>query len=218
MIEISNLVSPSPEQWLFVIHGMRNPMNSWDKMDSYIDEYGRNGREFVLGERDLDLCRRLFLGGSEHRKYDRMLPILLDINAPLYWWKEFDTYDVGVTRPEDITENSCSTMHKIHSRPLKLEDFSVEHLTADNLAVTRHTIEAINEARKEFVKSKKKAEWWQMIQMLPSTYNQLRSVSINYEVAANMVRQRTGHKLDEWNEYVDYLLDNVPYLKEITNL
>lgn len=212
MIKLQNLVGPSPEQWMIVIRGMRNPMNSWDKMDSFIDEYGRNGREFVLGERDLDLARRLFVNGSEHRKYARMLPIILEADAPLFWYKEYDTYKIGTVA------NSCSTMHKLHSRPLTLEDFSTSRLTADSVAVLKHTIDTINDARKQYVKTKSIDNWGQMIELLPSSYNQFRTLSFNYETAVTMVKQRTGHKLEEWNVFVQYLLDNVPYLKEIANV
>lgn len=190
--------------WESAIRGMRNPMNSWDKSDSgYMDG------AFLRGPNDIDLMHRLYVGGSEHRKFMRMLIVTMDITAPLYWWKEFDTYKIGTVA------NSCSTMHKIHSRELTLDDFSMEHMTPMSLECLRKTIGVMNAYRRDFVSSKEKSAWWQMIQLLPSSYNQKRTIQMNYEVADNIVRQRSGHKLDEWHELVDVVRE-LPYMHEIT--
>ena len=183
------------------IHGMRNPKNSWDSSDS--DWIGGE-----IGPGDLKLMRTLFHAGTEHRKYDRMIQVWMDIDAPLYWWKEFDTYKIGTVA------NSCSTMHKIHSRDLTLDDFSTEHLTEANLDVLKATIEAINKARVNFIQDKNKDEWWQMIQLLPTSFNQKRTVSMNYEVVARIIEQRSHHKLDEWHQLVDELRQ-LPYVLDL---
>ena len=214
--------------WESAIRGMRNPMNSWDRSDSYpavdcgkcgkieregicsIEDRDCTGFEcYAVGENDLDLMKRLFKGGTEHRKYLRFLTITMDITAPLYWWKEADTYVVGKV------QNSCSTMHKIHSKEFTLDDFSHEHcemLTTD--VFIQHIIPTLNIYRKLFLETKYKKYWWQMIQLLPSSYNQRRTVQMNYEVAVRMIQQRKGHKLDEWKVMVKALL-NLPYMKEI---
>lgn len=190
--------------WEPAIRGMRNPMNSWDKSDS-----GWVDGAFLLGPNDIDLMHRLYVGGSEHRKFMRMLIVTMDITAPLYWWKEFDTYKIGTVA------NSCSTMHKIHSRNMTVDDFSCEHMTPMSLECLRKTIGVIDTYRREFLYNKEKSAWWQMIQLLPSSYNQRRTVMMNYEVADNIIRQRSGHKLDEWHELVDVLRD-LPYMHEIS--
>ena len=190
--------------WEPAIRGMRNPMNSWDKSDS-----GWVDGAFLLGPNDIDLMHRLYVGGSEHRKFMRMIVVYMDITAPLYWWKEFDTYKVGTVA------NSCSTMHKIHSRPLTLDDFSHDHLCGASIDHLEMLIDWLNDCRKSFVEQKHKEDWWQMIQLLPSSYNQKRTVTMNYEVADNIIRQRSGHKLTEWHELVDVLRD-LPYMHEIS--
>ena len=190
------------EVWGFehAIRGMRNPMNSWDKSDS---------TTAVIGTNDLDLMKRLYKAGTEHRKYLRQIFVSMDITAPLYWWKEFDTYKVGTVA------NSCSTMHKIAAKKFELDDFSVEHLTGHSIDILSLLIGDLNVFRNVYLQTKDKKEWWQMIQLLPSSYNQKRTVTMNYENAISMIRQRTGHKLDEWNEFVK-ILENLPYIKEIT--
>lgn len=208
------------------IHGMRNPKNSWDKSDSVFCntegcafcDYNCCNKEtvhwidskldFCVGENDLKLMKTLFNAGTEHRKYDRMIQVWMDIEAPLYWWKEFDTYKIGTVT------NSCSTMHKIHSRDLTLNDFSTEHLSKTNLIVVDMVISAINNARQDFVLNHDKIDWWQMIQLLPSSYNQKRTVMMNYEVIARIIEQRSHHKLDEWHQLVD-VLGGLPYMKEL---
>lgn len=152
--------------------------------------------------------KTLFNAGTEHRKYDRMIQVWMDIEAPLYWWKEFDTYKIGTVA------NSCSTMHKIHSRDLTLQDFSTEHLSKTNLIVVDMVIDAINNARQDFLQNHDKIDWWQMIQLLPSSYNQKRTVMMNYEVIARIIEQRSHHKLDEWHQLVD-VLSGLPYMKEL---
>ena len=197
------------------IRGMRNPMNSWDKSDSLF--YSDEAR--FIGKNDLDLMRRLYQAGPEHRKLFRQIFISMDITAPLYWWKEFDTYKIGTTA------DSCSTMHKIHAKEFAVEDFSTEHL--ETLArfdedgemhkpymVLKVVIDCLNACRNSYLQTKNKTDWWQLIQLLPTSYNQKRTVMINYEVAATIIRQRTGHKLDEWNMFVD-VLKELPYLMEI---
>lgn len=209
------------------IRGMRNPLNSWDRSDSLFcksmngcetcPEYentfcvGVEGDGVEIGENDLDLMQRLFKGGTEHRKYLRFITITMDITAPLYWWKEFDTYKVGTVA------NSCSTMHKIHAKEFTLDDFSCEHLFSKSRYMMNELIRYLNHIRKGFIESKDKNYWWQMIQLLPSSYNQKRTVMLNYEVAVNIIRQRKGHKLDEWHVMVNELM-KLPYLKEIAGL
>ena len=186
------------------IRGMRNPMNSWDKSNSY---FGGEQTWFV-GFADLDLMHRLFIGGTEHRKFMRMIHVSMDVTAPLYWWKEYDTYKVSTVA------NSCSTMHKIHSKEFTLDDFSTDHLCELSIADLNRTIETLNKCRQLFVETKDKKYWWQMIQLLPSSYNQKRTLDFNYETAVQIIRQRTGHKLDEWHKFVDTLWD-LPYMREI---
>lgn len=247
MIKLDHVVLESPEQMAFIIQGMRNPMNSWEKSDStfieedeYYDILGNSGpavgeeNRSELGPDDLSLMQRLSNAGTEHRKYMRMMPVYVRITAPLYWWKEFDTYKVGTVA------NSCSTMHKIAEKEFTLEDFSCEHLndephhrdwiesaTVDEditsshkvwmtpLDILRCTIEMLNAYRKSYLETKNKQDWWQMIQLLPSSYNQTRNVMMNYEVLANIYRQRKNHKLDEWRKLCNWI-KTLPYQKLIT--
>lgn len=211
MIEITNIIAPSPEQIKATIMGMRNPKNSWDRSDTVVSDDGQN---IVIGKNDLKLMDTLVAGGSVHAKFRRMLNVIMDINAPLYFWKELDTYKIGTVR------NSCSTMHKIHAKEFKMEDFSCEHLMGeeslafplgggwrglDAIEVLECTIEALNNARTRYLKTKDKKYWWQMIQLLPSSYNQKSTVSITYEALANMYKWRNNHKLDEWRVFCEKL-------------
>ena len=228
MLKIEKFVTASPEQWGIIIEGMRNPMNSWGKMDSYttyevdtddvsIDEV------FNMGENDHSLMMNLAKNGPVHAKYRRMIPVWVTLTAPLYWWKEFDTYKVGTVA------NSCSTMHKIQAKEFTLEDFSCEHLGVtvpaevndgeevfQNLWVEnlKRTIEDLNIARDFYNREQnaglKKKYWWQMIQLLPSSYNQKRTVMLNYEVLANIYESRKNHKLDEWHMFCDWISE-LPY-------
>ena len=191
--------------WEHAIRGMRNPMNSWEKSDSCTQGYvwcnefcghpvsGCDKESgLYLGPNDLGLMKRLRNAGTDHRKFMRMITVYLDITAPLYWWKEFDTYKVGTVA------NSCSTMHKIAAKEFTLEDFSTEHLYSDELDFFKELIDRLNGVRELYLESKKKEDWWQMIQLLPSSYNQKRTVMMNYEVLANIYKSRKDHKLDEW--------------------
>ena len=171
------------------IRGARNPMNSWARMDSYHNEKG----EFVLGENDLTLASKLAAAGSDHRKFLRQIIVSMDITAPLYWWKEFDTYKVGTVA------NSTSTMHKIQAKEFSRDDFSCDKLTDDALAVLDGIIEYLEDQRIKFVETKEKSYWHNMIQLLPSSFNQMRTVSMNYEVLINIYYARRHHKLDEWH-------------------
>ena len=204
MIRIENELRPNSEQMLFIIRGMRNPMNSWDKMDSH-DTAGL----FFLGYKDEQLMKKLAKSGTDHRKFMRMIPVYVDITAPLYWWKEFDTYKIGTVA------NSCSTMHKIQEKKFTLEDFSCEHLQEPMVEILKHTIHGLNDARDAYLSSKDKLMWWQMIQLLPSSYNQKRSVMMNYEVLANMYKSRKNHKLDEWRDFCKWMED-LPFSYLIT--
>ena len=188
------------------VRGMRNPMNSWNRSDSVFD----TGDYVIIRPNDLDLMRRLYKGGTEHRKFMRMIHVSMDVTAPLYWWKEYDTYKVGTVA------NSCSTMHKIHAKPFELDDFSTDHMTPVSMDILNITIGQLNVARDYFISTKDKSAWWQMIQLLPSSYNQKRTLDFNYETAVQIIRQRTGHKLDEWHTFVDTLW-NLPYMREIMN-
>ena len=217
--------------WEAAIRGMRNPKNSWEKSDSGIcpngTEFGycyldhrkycprRNTDDpaFCIGPKDLDLMTRLRNAGTDHRKFMRMITVYLDITAPLYWWKEFDTYKVGTVA------NSCSTMHKIHAKEFTLEDFSHEHLLEGSdvewgdvvgKSVLEHVIFSLNVYRGLYLSTKDKKYWWQMIQLLPSSYNQRRTVMLNYEVLANIYKSRRNHKLDEWHTFCDWV-ESLPY-------
>lgn len=215
MLSIEKTVLPSPEQWGIIIEGMRNPMNSWEKSDSYNthvedDETMETADfEFFMGEADLGLMKRLAKGGAVHAKYRRMIPVFVTINAPLYWWKEFDTYKVGTVA------NSCSTMHKIHVKEFTVDDFSHDHLGEFERGVLQYIIDALNWARNRFLETKNKDFWWQMIQLLPSSYNQKRTVMLNYEVLVNIYHSRSNHKLDEWHAFCDWIR-GLPYSELIT--
>ena len=200
MIRVDNIQTFNFEG---AIRGMRNPMNSWSKSDS-----GFEKGYYIVGNADMELMKRLYNAGSEHRKYLRQIFVSLDITAPLYWWKEFDTYKIGTTA------NSCSTMHKLSSRDLNIDDFSHEHLNSAMEGTLAGIICLINYNRKQFLETKEKQFWWQMIQILPTSYNQKRTVTLNYENVMNIINQRTGHKLDEWNDLVEILL-NLPCIREI---
>ena len=186
------------------IRGARNPMNSWDRMDSCY-----NNGEFEIGENDYKLLKNLTIAGPEHRKWNRMVTVTMDITAPLYWWKEYDTYKVATVA------NSCSTMHKIQAKEFTLDDFSYEHLNKISIEVLKNVILALNEARQDFIGYKEKEYWWQMIQLLPTSYNQKRTVHLNYEVLGSMYHQRRHHKLDEWVEFCD-IIKTLPYSEFIT--
>lgn len=205
------------------MRGMRNPLNSWDKADTTI--YQEHGREFInVGVNDLNLATRLIKAGTEHRKFLRMIHVQMDVIAPLYWWKEADTYKVGTTT------NSCSTMHKIASKVFTIDDFSHEHLmdepiyTHDGIdsneeriiatGLLDDTIFCLNVFRRKFLETKDKKYWWQMIQLLPSSYNQRRTWDISMETLLSILHQRKNHKLDEWNKFREIFLEQVPYVKE----
>ena len=244
MIKIENVVLPSIQQWTAVIRGMRNPMNSWDKSDSGMGcERTRHGfirgarmcncceasndshyicdgmQEFLVGKGDLNLMKNLVASGSDHAKFMRMITVYADITAPLYWWKEYDTYKVGTVA------NSCSTMHKIAAKEFMVDDFSHEHLLNDavvyngyvSTSVLECVIGALNEFRNLYLETKDKRYWWQMIQLLPSSYNQRRTVELNYEVLRNMCRKgrRLDHKLDEWREFCKWMIETLPGFKEV---
>lgn len=246
MLKIEKFVTMSPEQWEIVIEGMRNPKNSWDKIDSYAthiedpETLETADFAFFVGENDQKLMESLAKGGPVHAKYRRMMPVWITLTAPLYWWKEFDTYKVGTVT------NSCSTMHKIHDKMFTPDDFSYEHLInyeeglkddflcyspGDRFSpegVMCLTINMLNQAREKFLEAKskpmkdntKRAEivknyWWQMIQLLPSSYNQKRTVMVNYEVLHNIYISRKNHKLDEWHVFCDWISE-LPYSELIT--
>ena len=227
--------------WEHAIRGMRNPMNSWEKSDSFLcrveDDtcpkdcsfigkcpvYGTEDF-FVLGNNDYTLMMNLRNAGTDHRKFMRMITVYVDITAPLYWWKEFDTYKVGTVA------NSCSTMHKIHAKEFTLEDFSTEHVfrenhmmvhskddfrSINNIQFFMWIIDFLNENRRLYIETKDKKYWWQMIQLLPSSYNQKRTVMLNYEVLANIYKSRRNHKLDEWHTFCDWI-ESLPYSELIT--
>ena len=222
MLRTENTVTMSPEQWEAVIRGARNPLNSWDRMDSEICnavlvknelapgvetlDYERCEPYFILGENDHSLMSRLGNAGPSHAKYRRMMPVWVDIIAPLYWWKEFDTYKIGTVA------NSCSTMHKIHSRDLELSDFSWERLDNDDISLLEATIDRINHHRKNYLALKEagdaaaaKEEWYRMIQLLGTNYEQRRTVFFNYEVLKNLYETRKDHKLSEWHTLCDWI-------------
>ena len=204
MLKIENIETYG---WEAAIRGCRNPLNSWAKSDSRYDEHGN----YIIGENDLALMLRLAKAGSDHAKYRRMITVTMDITAPLYWWKEHDQYKVGTVT------NSCSTMHRIHERDLTIEDFSAEHLDGICLNNLENTINLLNLHRKHFIDTKDKHHWWQMIQLLPSSFNQKRTVQLNYEVLANMYHSRRNHKLDEWHTLCD-AIERLPYSEIITGV
>ena len=186
------------------IRGARNPLNSWNRMDSYYDEDGN----FVLGPNDLDLAVRLRKAGSDHRKFVRQIFVSVDITAPLYWWKEYDTYKVATVA------NSTSTMHKIHAKPFELADFSVDKLSDGALAAFRTYMDYMEATRRRFVETKDKRDWYDLIQLLPSSYNQLRTVTMNYETLINIYYARRAHKLDEWHVFCDWIR-TLPYADDL---
>ena len=186
------------------IRGARNPMNSWGRMDSTYDADGN----FVLGENDRDLCRRLTRAGSDHRKFLRQIFVSVDITAPLYWWKEFDTYKVATVA------NSCSTMHKIHAKPFSREDFSCDRMTEDALSVLDTLIAYMERERLAFVETKDRAHWHNIIQLLPSSFNQMRTVTMNYETMTNIYYARKSHKLAEWHTFCD-MIAALPYASDL---
>ena len=219
--------------WEPAIRGMRNPMNSWEKSGSLFFDYGDLDDKFVchtitnkkkivqpeewnaditakemIGSSDLVLMKKLSAAGSDHAKFRRMIVVYMDITAPLYWWKEFDTYKVGTVA------NSCSTMHKIADKEFTIEDFSTEHLRSEEVECLQETIRFLNGNRELYLESKDKSDWWQMIQLLPSSYNQKRTVMVNYEVLANIYRSRRNHKLDEWHGLCK-LITTSPYAEGI---
>lgn len=210
--------------WESAIRGMRNPMNSWDKSDtifgtywSKIDEHKYIDNDgFAIGANDLDLMKRLVKAGTDHRKFMRMITVYADITAPLYWFKEFDTYKVGTVA------NSCSTMHKITAKEFELDDFSHEHLTYIDLdnhcyapyQLLKVIINTLNKCRELYLETKDKEMWWQIIQLLPTSYNQRRTVMLNYEVLSNIYRSRKDHKLDEWHTFCHWI-ESLPYSKEL---
>lgn len=235
MIEIEN---EEIVGWEAAIRGMRNPMNSWDKSDSFVPCYIRtkchecevnqkcayyfsDGKPYkkddIIGPNDLDLMTRLRNAGTDHRKFMRMITVYVDITAPLYWWKEFDTYKVGTVA------NSCSTMHKIADKEFVRDDFSYEHLFDFMIGdveflpidILDYTIDCLNLVRERYLATKDKEYWWQMIQLLPSSYNQRRTVMLNYEVLANIYKSRRNHKLDEWRAFCEWI-ENLPYSELIT--
>ena len=186
------------------MRGARNPMNSWQRMDS---EYDENG-DYCLGPNDLDLAMRLRKAGSDHRKFIRQIFVSVDITAPIYWWKEYDTYKVATVA------NSTSTMHRIHSKPFELEDFSHDHLTTRGLAIMENIIAELEEIRQHFVTEKRKEDWYDLIQLLPSSYNQLRTCTLNYETLVNIYYARKEHKLEEWHTFCRWI-EELPYAKQL---
>ena len=216
MIRIENVDTSG---WDAAIRGLRSPMNSWDKSDSdmckdklencerYVDCNAMG--TFCIGNNDLDLMKRLSKAGTDHRKFMRMITVTADITTPLYWWKEYDTYKVGTVA------NSCSTMHKIADKEFTLDDFSHEHLFDDSIKLLKDIVFILNFHREKYLETKDKKYWWQMIQLLPSSYNQKRTVMLNYEVLANIYKSRRNHKLDEWRRFCTWI-ECLPYAEIIT--
>ena len=186
------------------IRGARNPMNSWARSDSYYDGDGN----YVLGPNDLDLARRLRKAGSDHRKYLRQIFVSVDGTAPLYWWKEYDTYKVATVA------NSTSTMHKITSKPFDIDDFSHDHMTPDTERFMQSIVDELEKIRLRYLETKDKSDWYDIIQLLPSSYNQMRTCSFNYETLINIYFARKDHKLAEWHSFCDWIL-TLPYAKEL---
>lgn len=212
MIKISNI---NVAGWKAAIRGMRNPMNSWDRSDSIIAP-----NQIHVGVNDLDLMKRLYHAGPEHRKFMRMIVVWMDLEAPLYFWNDFDTYRIGRTdnfSPDEIEYNSCSTMHKLHSKEFVLNDFSHDHLDDGGRDALQCIISNLNWYRDKYVNSGNKDDWYNMSALLPRCYNQKRTVMLNYEVCANIIRQRSDHKLDEFHTLVDRL-KQLPYLMDIITL
>lgn len=236
MLTIEKTVTVSPEQMEIIIEGMRNPMNSWDKSDSRIQTFMDNPEEFIpsrfeafyLGDADHKLMDTLIDGGPVHAKFRRMIPVWVTVNAPLYWWKEFETYRIGVAEnPSDIEFNSCSTMHKIHSKEFTLDDFSCEHLINNEdltlyggewltpLDILKLDICTLNGARKAYFATNEKKYWRQLIQLLPTSYNQKRTIFMNYQALAGIYKWRRNHKLDEWHVLCDWI-EKLPHSELIT--
>ena len=187
------------------MRGARNPMNSWARSDSYYDDKG----QYILGENDLSLAKRLRNAGtSDHRKFIRQIMLSVDITAPLYWWKEYDTYKVATVA------NSTSTMHKIHSKPFEINDFSHDHLSKNGLNILKNIVNELEKIRLEYIEKKDKALWYDLIQLLPSSYNQMRTCTLNYETLVNIYKSRKNHKLDEWRSFCEWI-KTLPYAKEI---
>lgn len=227
MIQIENTQVVGLEA---AIRGMRNPKNSWDKSDSGFGRF--NNQDDHVGQADLKLMNQLASGGPVHAKYRRYIDVFVDINAPLYFWKEFKTYRKGKDFVDEenfydydgdhviedyIEMNSCSTMHKIHDRELTVDDFSCDHLGLDSIDMIKKVIELMNYYREQFIETKDKHAWWQLIQLLPSSYNQRRTVKLNYEVLAAMYHWRKGHKLDEWKAFCRWI-ESLPYSEIITGI
>lgn len=185
------------------MRGARNPMNSWARYDSSFNDNG----DFVFGENDLNLAKRLCKAGTDHRKFVRMIFVSVDVTAPMYWWKEYDTYKVGTVA------NSTSTMHKITSKPFELSDFSVDHMNAEGISAMEKLIETLEDLRLRYIDTKDKALWYTIIQLLPSSYNQMRTCTLNYENLCNIYYARRSHKLDEWHTYCDWIKE-LPYFSE----
>ncbi|KGJ53305.1 hypothetical protein CIAN88_09640 [[Clostridium] innocuum] len=186
------------------IRGARNPMNSWNRMDSFYDEQGN----FIMGPNDLNLAQRLARAGSDHRKFIRQIFVSVDFTAPLYWWKEYDTYKVATVA------NSTSTMHKIASKPFTLDDFSHECMNTQAQEALAHTVSVLEDLRKDYLETKDKETWYSMIQLLPSSYHQMRTCTLNYETLMNIYYARRNHKLDEWHTVCDWIA-SLPYAKEL---
>lgn len=186
------------------MRGARNPLNSWGRYDSYYDESGN----FVFGENDLSLAKRLCRAGTDHRKFVRMIFVTVDVTAPMYWWKEYDTYKVATVA------NSTSTMHKITSKPFELSDFSVDKMNEDGIKAMEAVIDTLEDLRQKYLETKDKELWYTIIQLLPSSYNQMRTCTLNYETLCNIYYARRNHKLDEWHTYCDWI-EELPYFKEL---
>lgn len=189
------------------MRGARNPLNSWERFDSAYDEAGN----FILGPNDLNLAKRLCSAGSDHRKFIRQIFVCVDVTAPMYWWKEYDTYKVATTA------NSTSTMHKIHAKPFELTDFSVDHMNEEGLAAMGSVIRVLEGLRLRYLDTKDKTLWYTMIQLLPSSYNQMRTCTLSYENLFGIYYARKNHKLDEWHTYCDWVL-SLPYMKEFMGI
>lgn len=201
MLSVTNISVMNLEN---AMRGARNPMNSWAKSDSYYNE----NHEYVLGANDLNLAKRLCKAGTDHRKFIRQIMISVDITAPLYWWKEYDTYKVGTVA------NSTSTMHKIHSKKFELEDFSCDHMTEETLKFMEGVVNYLEVVRNQYIDTKEKKYWYDLIQLLPSSYNQMRTCTLNYETLTNIYFARKHHKLDEWHTFCD-AIEQLPYAKEL---
>lgn len=194
--------------WEPAIRGARNPMNSWERSDTVYDVAGKELPVPMIGPNDMSLLHRLSVSGSDHGKFLRMITVAVDLTAPLYWWKEFDTYKVGTVA------NSCSTMHKIHAKVFEMDDFSHEHMTSNSRKLLKTVIMTLNMYRDKYTRLKNKRDWQQMIQLLPSSYNQLRTVTLNYEVLKRIYFARRHHRLEEWHVLCDWI-EELPYFKEI---